>query len=514
MRLYVDTATNRLVEGPGQKSPVVVLEGKLRDTPAVEVVFLAGLVAVELDAAATGVLGLKALNDFAGDYVASDLGWIKTGAGETTVYTFTPDMGTAELLALFAPGTVSVDLSFELEWQEPGKVASTVRPVTWRMYQDVNQGAEGPVTQAPGNYRGAWRPDLTGWVGGAATDLDAVVTVGESLGTLVLMESGGVIGAWRLAAAPGDTDLPHVVRPVDWDAGTNDVGWVSKSEQVSPGLSLTLLMYGTGNVVEAYTLDEWTAFGVINPTWKPASSGLEGLHIGEGVTEIGSTAFAANSALIGVVNFPASLRTLGSSAFFVCGAVQGFGLNQGLETIGGSAFEGCPSVVGDLVIPDSVTSIGASAFESWTASGTLTLGSGLLTIGASAFAGTAFTGDLVIPPSVTAIADNAFDGATGFGDLILNEGLLTIGAEAFADVNATNEITIPSTVTSIGAAAFENGTFTSANCYVTSTIVEGSSAIFLNSALSTLHVRASDSTWTAGVQVVGANPGVNVIKDL
>lgn len=279
--------------------------------------------------------------------------------------------------------------------------------------------------------------------------------------------------------------------------------------------ALTLLAYGgAGNAVEGYNLSEWAAFGVIDGYWKPASSGLKGLHIAEGVTEIGQWAFTTNSSLSGVVNFPASLRTLGPEAFSNCILVKGFGLNQGLETIGNSAFDGCTGVVGDLVIPDSVTSIGGSAFESWTAAGTLTLGSGLLTIGASAFAGTAFTGDLVIPPSVTAIGDNAFDGATGFGDLILNEGLLTIGAEAFADVNATNEITIPLTVTSIGAAAFENGTFTSANCYVTSTIVEGSSAIFLNSALNALHVRASDSTWTAGVQVVGANPGVNVIKDL
>lgn len=77
------------------------------------------------------------------------------------------------------------------------------------------------------------RADLTGLVGGAATDLDSLVTAGAGrvypLGTevrLPLLADGPK--SWLLVADPHQYDGQRlIVEPQDYDADSNDVGWVA-----------------------------------------------------------------------------------------------------------------------------------------------------------------------------------------------------------------------------------------------------------------------------------------------
>lgn len=85
-----------------------------------------------------------------------------------------------------------------------------------------------------------WFPDITGRIGGAATDLDAIKTVSASGWVGDIYVTGGQInlpmlviiyiagsGAelWQLAAGNDAEDGVFVVRPDDYAAGTNEKVW-------------------------------------------------------------------------------------------------------------------------------------------------------------------------------------------------------------------------------------------------------------------------------------------------
>jgi len=190
--------------------------------------------------------------------------------------------------------------------------------------------------------------------------------------------------------------------------------------------------------------------------------------------------------------------------------------------IGNSAFRLCTNLTGSLVIPDNI-----------------------LTIEREAFWGCGFTGTLTIPDSVTTIGDYAFRDCTGFTDLIIEDGLDRIHFNAFQDCAFTS-VTLPSTITRLDQGCFYGNSnltdftfpesltiigqevlaqctnITNVNIYVTKTLFEANDTTFpqvygqlANTGVTTVHVRASDNTWTAGAgQTIGGKTGIEVIKDL
>lgn len=183
---------------------------------------------------------------------------------------------------------------------------------------------------------------------------------------------------------------------------------------------------------------------------------------------------------------------------------------------GSGAFQDIQANYGSLVIPDSVTSIGGFAFFYHNnATGTLTLGNGITSIGDYSFyVCQNFTGELTIPDSVTSIGSYAFYACSGFTSLSIGSSVTTINLYAFQSCSGfTGSVTIPASVTTIGGYAFQGCTgLTNVNCYVTRTIFNQTNVIF-NTGVTTIHARASDSTWTAGADTVGGK-AVTVIKDL
>ena len=191
---------------------------------------------------------------------------------------------------------------------------------------------------------------------------------------------------------------------------------------------------------------------------------------GVNVVSIGEDAF--RDAGIMEVFMPATVTSIGNSAFRVNPGLTEIHLHEGITEIGAVAFMG--TALTSVVIPNSVTTIGASAFSD-TPLTSVTIGNGVTTIDQRAFYGTQLTNviipesvttigwsvfantaltSVVIPDSVTEIGSNAFENSQ-LTSVTIGNGVTTIGWDAFANTALTSVI-IPDSVTEIGWGAFRN----------------------------------------------------------
>ena len=192
-------------------------------------------------------------------------------------------------------------------------------------------------------------------------------------------------------------------------------------------------------------------------------------------------------------------------------------IGSSATSIGNNAFSYCYGFTGSLTIPNSVTSIGIGAFEDCSGfTGALTIPNSVTTISDSAFLFcSGFTGALTIPNSVTTIGSYAFLFCSGFtGALTIPNSVTSIGIGAFENCSGfTGALTIPNSVTSISDSAFASCSgLTNVNCYVTRSIMNAPNCL-LGTAVTTLHARVDDDTWTAGADTIGGK-ALTVIKDL
>lgn len=187
-------------------------------------------------------------------------------------------------------------------------------------------------------------------------------------------------------------------------------------------------------------------------------------------TELTKVTFADNSRLESIeerafyfcskltgIEIPANVASIGKEAFYGCNALDEvtFGSDSQLESIGDSVFSGCTSLT-NIKIPTSVRSIGSSAFSNCTGLSDISL-VGVKSIGERAFYYcTGLTG-LFIPDNVTTIGNSAFEKCTGIKVVTFGSGyhqLESIGESVFSGCTSLYHIIIPSSVTSIGKRAF------------------------------------------------------------
>lgn len=173
------------------------------------------------------------------------------------------------------------------------------------------------------------------------------------------------------------------------------------------------------------------------------------------------------------VSIPLRCTAVASYAFARCDYLKSFTANEGLISIGTGAFYGCGALT-QVNLPSTVSEIGAYAFDGTpylqNAGAFATAGDGVLIryqgsdtdvsvpdsvrrIASRAFTSSKMT-SVTIPQSVYAIDAYAFADCVGLETVTLSEGLVSIGDGAFRGCKALNALKTPSTLSYLGQGSF------------------------------------------------------------
>ena len=170
------------------------------------------------------------------------------------------------------------------------------------------------------------------------------------------------------------------------------------------------------------------------------------------VTTINDYAMYGCKDTSGKLVIPDSVQTIGQAAFYGTGFTA-LDLGNGVKEIGTSAFNTCSNMKGDLVIPTSVTTIGENAFASTGFNGKLDFQAQIEEFPAAIFKGLKFT-SVSFSDSVKTIGDRAFENCTQLATVTFGQGLETVGQYAFYNSGLSGALTFPDSLKKIDTYAF------------------------------------------------------------
>ena len=195
---------------------------------------------------------------------------------------------------------------------------------------------------------------------------------------------------------------------------------------------------------------------------------LTTLILPDGITEIAANAMATDGPSVTELNIPASVTTIGTSAFSGLKALTKVTFSEGsaLKTIGNSAFSISNGVLADITLPNTVESIGNSVFT-YSKLTKFTFPTSLKSIGNLVFQNVETLAEISeIPASLETIGDNVFQG-TSIAAVTVNSGNTHFKVEKNVLYNFDKTIAIwlpakstqatvvlPATVTEIKGSAF------------------------------------------------------------
>lgn len=216
---------------------------------------------------------------------------------------------------------------------------------------------------------------------------------------------------------------------------------------------------------------------VLVPPAYPAEEG-QTITIGEGMSYIGTQAFANNLSLAGKtiiiadtvkeigdyafagtgivkVIIPASVETLGNDIFAYCEDVESVVFMGDISAIPEGMFRGC-TALSQIELPDSVTSIGDYAFEG-TAIKNITIGRNVASIGSYAFSGNESLSVLTFAANsnLQSIENSAFAG-TSISQVSLPDSLVSLGQRAFEGCELLTSVYVSASLEEMGDYAFAN----------------------------------------------------------
>jgi hypothetical protein len=145
MRIYIDIDTRRILTTATR--PATRLEFKRRDNDAFEVQFLRAGAVQSLPVGTIARVGVKAAEDFAGEFLATDTLTV-SGTGAETVYIGAFNLNTTALEALFPEEPASITAMLEVQWMSGTSVGSSLTlPIL--IFNDVIRGDEGEPADLP-----------------------------------------------------------------------------------------------------------------------------------------------------------------------------------------------------------------------------------------------------------------------------------------------------------------------------------------------------------------------------
>lgn len=181
-----------------------------------------------------------------------------------------------------------------------------------------------------------------------------------------------------------------------------------------------------------------------------------------------STAAFSDCKNITVISLPATLRSIGKSAFGFCTGIQNvivedlaawcnvvLANEQSNPLCFGAQLHTPEGKVKDLVIPEEVSVIRRYTFYNCDSIKTLTVGSGVRMIDSGAFAQCDALTTVTMSDGVEAMGNAVFEKCKKLSEVKLSEKLVNIGNSAFRDCKSLETIVIPEEVLGIGNYAFK-----------------------------------------------------------
>ena len=214
----------------------------------------------------------------------------------------------------------------------------------------------------------------------------------------------------------------------------------------------TLTISGTGAMNSYSSSKNTDGDYVTTAPWGKYYRLINRVVIGNGVTNIGGSAFQGCSSLTSVT-IPDTVTWVGWSAFQDCIGLTSVTLPDSVTSIGWSAFQGCIGLT-SVTLPDCITGIGDWVFCNCSSLTSITIPETVTSIGYKSFEGCNSLTSVTIPDNVTSIGSCAFYGCSGLTSVTIPDSVASLGNYTFIGCSGLTSVTIGNGVTSIGDDAF------------------------------------------------------------
>jgi len=322
-----------------------------------------------------------------------------------------------------------------------------------------------PYAPCPFPEGGPYKETVDGvvWAFTVNADLMAIVGTGSEGGTAISSETAGTVvvpetlggrivtgvGAYAFKDCTGLTEvtLPTNIVTIGDSAFANDY-WLDNV--IIPDSVEEIGNRAFMNCTEMAAL----TFGKgLKRVWDSAFENcisLESVVFQEGLRYLGSRAFAATGATrLKSVSLPASLVSIGSSAFSNSALITGVTVPTHLQTLA-TLFPSSCQKIETVVIPEGEDVIVDAMFDGCSKLASVVIPMSVTNVGASAFANCSALVELGLPDEVTTLGARAFYGCMALKTVSLPRNLTAIADETFAVCPMLDSLVIPASVTSLG----------------------------------------------------------------
>ena len=186
---------------------------------------------------------------------------------------------------------------------------------------------------------------------------------------------------------------------------------------------------------------------------------IKSVEIGNGITEIGSSAFSLCRNLESVT-IGSGVKKIDYYAFSETGLTS-VNIPSSVKEIEWDAFYKCTSMTSAVI--NGTSTIGDDVFNECFNLSAVTLGEGIKYIGDGAFRNCFSLSSITIPNSLTAIDNDAFEGCTMLSSVTFGTGLASIPYAMFEGFSNLTSVTIPEGVKKIERYSFANSGLKSIN---------------------------------------------------